>query len=66
MFMAIQEAIDAAVNGDTVLVWPGVYYENLDFKEKSLTLGSLTLTTGDIAYRNQTIIDGGNYRSMYL
>jgi len=59
MFMAIQEAIDAAANGDTVLVWPGVYYENLDFKEKSLTLGSLTLTTGDIAYRNQTVIDGG-------
>lgn len=46
-----------------MLVWPGVYYENLDFKEKSLTLGSLTLTTGDIAYRNQTVIDGGESSS---
>ncbi|MBS4056413.1 MAG: T9SS type A sorting domain-containing protein, partial [Bacteroidales bacterium] len=60
MFTAIQDAIDAAASGDTILVWPGTYYENLDFNEKSLTLGSLILTTGDISYREQTIIDGNN------
>ncbi|MBS4058539.1 MAG: T9SS type A sorting domain-containing protein [Bacteroidales bacterium] len=66
MFTAIQDAIDAAVSGDTILVWPGTYYENLDFNEKSLTLGSLTLTTGNISYRDQTIIDGGHSSSCVL
>jgi len=60
MFTAIQEAIDAAVSGDTILVWPGTYYENLYIEGKNLTLGSLNLTTGDPAYIAQTIIDGNN------
>ncbi len=65
-FTTIQQAINHAWNGDTVLVYPGTYYENVDFKGKSLTLGSLTLTTGDVNYKYSTIIDGNRTSSCIL
>jgi parallel beta-helix repeat protein len=48
----IQAGIDAAHNGDTVLVSPGTYYENIDFKGKAITL---TSSAGPAI----TTIDGG-------
>ena len=54
----IQEGIDASTQGDTVLVQPGTYYENLNFNGKAITLGSLFYTTQDTSYISQTIIDG--------
>ena len=46
----IQAAIDASFNGDTVLVQPGTYVENISYYNKDIVLGSLFLTTGDTSY----------------
>ena len=37
---AIQGVIDAASNGDKVVVVPGTYVENIDFNGKAITLRS--------------------------
>jgi len=58
-YTKIQDAINmASWNNDTILVWPGTYYENINFLGKDLVLASLYLTTGDRHYIYNTIIDG--------
>ncbi|MCF7810491.1 right-handed parallel beta-helix repeat-containing protein [bacterium] len=57
-FETIQEAINASEDGDTVLVSPGTYVENISFEGKGIIVASLILTTGDRAYIDSTIIDG--------
>ena len=53
----IQEGIIASVDGDTVLVQPGLYEEAIDFYGKDIVIGSLFLTTADSSYISSTIID---------
>ena len=58
-FTVIQEACFATSPGDTVLVYPGIYYENIILKQSmNLTLASLYLTTLDRSFIQNTIIDG--------
>ncbi len=57
-YLTIQEGIDVSSDGDTVLVQPDTYVENINFNGHNIVLGSLFLTTGDTTYIAQTIIDG--------
>ncbi|MCD4651098.1 MAG: right-handed parallel beta-helix repeat-containing protein, partial [Candidatus Cloacimonetes bacterium] len=57
-FTVIQDAINASAHGDTVLVHPGRYFENLVTQGHNITLASLNLTAGDYSYVYSTIIDG--------
>ena len=59
-YPAIQEGINASVDGDTVLVADGVYYENLSI-DREITLASHFIIDGNISHRDSTIIDGSNY-----
>jgi probable HAF family extracellular repeat protein/predicted outer membrane repeat protein len=57
-FATIQAAINAAMNCDTILVSPGHYYENIDFRGKAITLTSTN--PSDPAIVAATIIDANN------
>ncbi len=63
-FTSIQDAINAANYADKVIVYPGTYYENIDFNGKKISVGSLTMLGWGISYRDSTIIDGGQNDSV--
>ena len=60
----IQRGIDASSDGDTVLVQPGNYKENINFNARNIVVGSLFLTTADVSYIYSTIIDGDSSGSV--
>jgi hypothetical protein len=54
----IQQAINASINGDTVLVEPGTYFENIVFRGKKIVLTSRFYQFNNLSYIQNTIING--------
>jgi len=53
----IQKAIDAAGSGETIIVYSGIYEENIKFNNKNITVRSADSSDPDIVAA--TVIDGG-------
>ncbi len=54
----IQAAVNASVHGDTVVVSPGTYFENVIFRGKKIVLTSRYYETRDVSFITSTIING--------
>ena len=59
-YATIQKAVDAAGDGDTILVGPGTYSGGIVVAGKSITLVSLYQVSDDASLVDRTIIKGGS------
>ena len=57
-YSTIQAGINAAQNGDMVLVDDGTYIENINYKGKAITVASNFIIDQDTNHISNTIIDG--------
>jgi len=57
-YTSIQTAINASSPGDSVLVYPGRYFESITITTNDLSLFSMEYLTNNQDYINSTIIDG--------
>ncbi|RXA20460.1 cell surface protein [Methanosarcina sp. MSH10X1] len=56
-FTSIQAAIDNASNGDTILIFPGIYEENVDVYVTNVTLTSESASSEDTVVRAASSLD---------
>jgi len=63
-YSRIQLGINAAINGDTVLVDTGTYFERINFTGKNIVVASKYIITLDSNDIHQTIIDGDSLGSV--
>lgn len=54
-FNSIQAAINYSLDDDTIIVNPGIYYENIDFRGRAITLTSIDPNDPDVV--ESTVID---------
>ncbi|MEA3478997.1 MAG: choice-of-anchor Q domain-containing protein [Bacteroidota bacterium] len=59
-FITIQAAVDSVNDGDTIIVYQGIYFENVYLENKNITIGGVYLLTGNTSHIKQTVIDGNN------
>jgi parallel beta-helix repeat protein len=64
-YTSIQEAVNSAQNGDTILVSPGVYRENIKVN-KELTILSHPIISGSQTYRTYIIGTGSDNVVFYI
>ena len=65
-FETIQGAIDESEDGDVVLVQPGEYVENINFRGRSITVASQFLIDGNEDHIENTIINGNGNGSVVI